>query len=32
MFDHSEHMDAGCVAKILLLTEPHIMSFQERWA
>lgn len=32
MFDHSERMNASCIAKILLLTEPHTMSLQERWA
>lgn len=31
MFDHSEHMDTSSVAKILVLTEPRIMTLQERW-
>ena len=30
MFDHSEHMDSSAVAKVLVLTEPHVLTLQER--
>jgi hypothetical protein len=31
MFDHSEYMGVSSVAKVLVLTEPHLMTLQERW-